>query len=116
MDRYTFRWRDETYRVERGTVAFWPNARIIRGVSDQLSFTLTATDALFCQFTLAQDIPWEEDERPDTVAQCTTSLEAAGFTIDTFREALALIQSAPDAPEAEPLVACLTRWFFIAKT
>lgn len=116
MDRYTFRWRDETYRVERGTVAFWPSARVIRGDCDPPSFTLTATEALFCTFTLAQDIEWEEDERPDTLAQCTTSLEAAGFTIYTFSEALALIQSAPGAPEAEPLIACLTRWFFIAKT
>lgn len=116
MDRYTFRWRDETYRVERGTVAFWPNARIIRGVADQLSFTLTATDALFCQFTLAQDIQGEEDERPDTVSQCRIFLEAAGFTIYSFSDALALIQSAPDAPEAEQLIARLTHWFFIAKT
>lgn len=102
--------------MDRGTVAFWPKARIIRVVDDHPSVTLTATDLLFHKYTLGQEICLDESvDIGNTAEQWSILLEAHGYGVLTVREALELIQSAPDSTDAEQFIACLVRWFFIAK-
>lgn len=116
IDRYAFAWRGERYRLNRGTVSFWPRARLIANPDQEIPLCLVINDAQFLAFSQQQGcaVDGEHAEQEHFIAS-VHALERRGYSVWSVAQALAHIAAAPESIGASHLVACLTQWFFIEK-
>ena len=117
LNRYTFQWRDDTYRLDRGTLAFWPRARVVAAPDGDTELQLIPKDDLFLAF--ADKSGCELDSELSEEAQCAACIENLGnlgYTVWSINRAMETIRASPDTRVASDLIECLMRWFFIEKT
>ena len=116
IDRVAFAWRGESYRLNRGTVSFWPYARLIATPDTQMPLCLLTTETQFLAFAQQQGcVATGEHAEQDPCTVTVHDLEGRGYTVWSVSQALDHIPAAPDSDAASHLVACLTQWFFLEK-
>ena len=116
IDRYAFQWRDNTYCLNRGTVSFWPQARLIANPNEAPSLYLVTDENQFLAYALQHGCVVEgEYAEQDPCAACAIDLERRGYAVWTIAQALDYIDTSPKTEAAAHLMACLTQWFFIEK-
>ena len=116
VNRYTFQWRDATYRLDRGTIAFWSRARLVAAPDGETGLQLVTNDDLFLAF--ADKAGCDLDSELGEAAQCAASIEKLGnlgYTVWSINQAMETIGASPDTKVASDLIECLVRWFFIEK-
>ena len=120
MQRTGFALGEHRYRLNRATLAFWPQAWVVadpdpdpdanrgcRVMVDGPQFISFARQ-LGCESD--EDIP--ENER---CAQCRRELVERDYSVWSIGEAIERVSTAPDDEAVAELLACLENWFFIEK-
>ncbi|MCB1695228.1 MAG: hypothetical protein KDI34_03290 [Halioglobus sp.] len=116
MDRIALQWRGETYRLNRGTVSFWPRARLIANPEEATPLRLVTDEAQWLAFAQQQGCVVEgESAEQDPCTATVHALEGGGYTVWSVAQALDHIEVAPESDAASHLMACLTQWFFLEK-
>jgi hypothetical protein len=116
MNRYLFQWRNTTYRLDRGTIAFWPSARLVAAPDGEKGLQLFTNDDLFIVF--AEKAGCDLDSELGEAAQCAVCIEklgTLGYAVWSINQAMETIGATPDTKVASDLMECLVRWFFIEK-
>ncbi len=109
-------WRDDTYRLDRGTLAFWPRARFVAAPEEETKLKLITKNDLFLAFADQSgcDLDTELNEEAQCAA-CVEQLGNLGYTVWSINRAMETIGASPDTKVASDLIECLMRWFFIEK-
>ena len=116
IDRVAFAWRGESYRLNRGTVSFWPDARLVATPDAAMPLWLLTDETQFLAFAQQQACATTgEHAAQDLCTEAVHDLEGSGYTVWSVAQALADITAAPESEAASHLVACLTQWFFLEK-
>ena len=116
IDRVAFAWRGDSYRLNRGTVSFWPRARLIATPDAAMPLRLLTDETQFLAFSQQQGCAATgAHAEQDPCTATVHDLEGRGYTVWSVAQALAHITAAPDSDAASHLVACLTQWFFLEK-
>jgi len=115
-NRYIFQWRGDTYRLDRGTLAFWPRTRLVAAPDEKTGLQLFTNDELLLAF--ADQCGCGLDSELNEAAQCAECIEKLGnlgYTVWSINGAMETIGASPDTKVASDLIECLVRWFFIEK-
>tara|TARA_R110001592_G_C13187169_1_gene751806 strand:- start:610 stop:993 length:384 start_codon:yes stop_codon:yes gene_type:complete len=111
-----FQWREERYRLNRTTLAFWPRARMIMPPADGFALRLVTNDKQLLTIATETKIDVPDTTSPqEFAAACINLLREHSYRVWSVEEALAHIQEAPDSSVAAALVPCLEQWFFLEK-
>lgn len=116
MARRSFQWRDATYRLDRGTIEFWPRARLVAAPDGESGLQFVTNDNLFLAF--ADKAGCDLDGELNEAVQCAACIEKLGnldYTVWSINQAMETIGATPDTKVASDLIECLVRWFFIEK-
>ena len=114
--RTIFQWQGDTYRLNQGTLAHWPRAKIISTAQENSTLQVVTNDEQLLAYSkrigcLAHTAPAMDDP----VAASIHALERHGHTVWSIPQAVARIDASPDSAVATALMGCLVQWFFVDK-
>lgn len=118
MQRTGFPWGEHRYRLNRATLAFWPQAWVVADPDPDASCGYRVVGDGLQLISFAKQLGWQFDEdslESERFAECRRDLVKRGYSVWSIWEALERVTTSPNDEAVAELLACLENWFFVEK-